>query len=201
MNITIGIMSHEPSELLERCLKSLIDIDAGVPYELKLQLTPGTNPENWNRLFAKCNGDLVCMLEDDTAALRPMWLKSLVDTMLRFPDCGLVMPVETKDGIRPDPGFVPWLNKTSQVIQTFGFCNLIRKGIDLKADENLTYFVDIDLAYQIQQANWKCYCNGHVQMLHGATQGRLSNASDIIEKQREDREYLAKKWSLQDAQA
>ena len=195
IRIDLGIISHKPGPMLERCLQSLIAIPAGVSYRLLLQLTPGTNSENWNRLFKRCEADFICILEDDTAAIRPFWLKSMVETMLTYPQAGIVMPVETKDGMYSDLGFRQWLNKTVMVDQTFGFCNLIRKGVQLEADENLTYFVDIDLAYQARAKGWHCLCNGHVWLLHGSPEkDRLSDMVDLREKQEKDRLYLAEKW-------
>ena len=197
MKIQVGIISHKPGKLFERCIQGLIQVDAGVDYELLLQLTSGTCAENWNRLYRRMDSDFLCVLEDDTAAIRPMWLKSLVSTMKMYPQCGIVMPIETKDGEHADPGFVPWLNKTIPVAQVFGFCNLIRKGVKLEADEKLTYFNDIDLGYQAQAQGWQTLCNGHVWMLHGGDEKRLSNAQDIEIFQVKDMQYMAHKWPVQ----
>lgn len=195
MKVTVGIISHKPGVMLERCLQSLVDIPAGIHFDLKVQISEGTNPQNWNRLWEKCTGDLVCMLEDDTAPLKPMWLKSLVQTMQDATDAGLVMPIETKDGTLADQGFVQWLNRTSEIPQSYGFCNLIRRDLPLRADESLTYFVDIDLARQVQECGARLICNGHVWMLHGdPAGGRLSNAENIRETQAKDMEYLHGKW-------
>lgn len=197
-SVTVGIISHKPGEMLERCLKSLAEIPAGIPYDLKLQAGEGTNAQNWNRLWKKCEGaDFICMLEDDTAAIRPMWLLGLVETLRKHPVFGIVMPIETKDGVREDPGYTELLNATTRVAQTYGFCNLIRKGVRLEADESLTYFVDIDLAFQALEQGWELGCNGHVWMLHGAQNGRLSQAADIEAKQEKDKLYLQRKWSRQ----
>ena len=70
MQVEVGIISHKPqgNELLERCIQSLIRVNAGVSYNLILQLTPGSYAENWNRLMARANADFVCVLEDDTEA-------------------------------------------------------------------------------------------------------------------------------------
>jgi GT2 family glycosyltransferase len=195
MRIQVGILSHNPGEMLERCLRSLIRIPAGIEYELKLQLTEGSNAENWNRLYHSCDADLICMLEDDTAAIRPLWLKSMVETMMFDPNCGVVMPIETKDEINPDPGFKQWMNKTSQIQQVYGFCCLWRRFEWLKADEKLTYFVDIDNGYQLQRKGYDALCNGHVMMLHGGPD-RLSEDADIVKRQEKDRKYLIEKWGV-----
>lgn len=194
MKVQVGVISHKPGDLFERCMESLVRIPAGIDYELKLQLTEGSNAENWNRLMERCDAEFVCVLEDDTAALKPFWLKSLVQTMVDYPACGIVMPVETKDGKEADPGFIRWLNKTQAVEQTYGFCNLIRKKVGLKADENLKYFVDVDLSYQAMNKGWQCVCNGHVWMLHGSPEGRMSTDAEILKLQEKDHLYMVEKW-------
>jgi len=199
--LELGIISHKPQDnpLLERCIQSLIRVNAGLQYNLILQLTPGTYAQNWNRLMARVNADFVCIIEDDTAAIKPMWLRSLVRTMAQFRDAAIIMPIETKDHVNPDPGFKQWMDKTVEVHTTFGFCNLVRKEAGLKADENLeNYFVDIDLAYQARAKGWRTICNGHVWMLHGADEGRVSSPEqdDLEEKQKPYRDYLQKKWNL-----
>lgn len=197
--VEVGVISYKPqdNELLERCLQSLIRISAGVPYNLILQLTQGTYAENWNRLMERANADFVCVLEDDTAAMRPMWLRSMARTLQQNRDCGIVMPIETKDGRVPDPGFKQWLDKVSYLDRTYGFCNLIRNNIGLEADPNLgNYFIDIDLANQALFNNYKLLCNGHVWLLHGASEGRVSSPEqdDLVEKQKPAREYFQHKW-------
>jgi hypothetical protein len=199
-SVEVGILCHKPqgNELLERCLQSLIRVEAGVKYNLILQLDPVSHAENWNRLMERANADFICVLEDDTAALRPFWLRSLVETMYLRPDAAIVMPIETKDGTIPDNGFRPWLDSISPVHSTFGFCNVLRRKAGLRADENLTYFVDIDLSRQAWENGWSCYCNGHVWLLHGAPTGRVTSPDKqeegLEEKQKPDRDYLADKW-------
>jgi GT2 family glycosyltransferase len=196
MKVQVGVISHKPGKLFERCMESLTRHYAGIDYGLILQLTEGSNAQNWNRLIDRADCDLLAVLEDDTAVLRPLWLFSLVESMKNLDEAGIIMPVETKDGSNPDPGFVRWLDQTSQVHHTYGFCNLFRMEAmqDIRADENLTYFVDIDLAYQIQAKGWQCYCNGHVWMLHGDTAGRMSTNPDIEAMQAVDRAYMERKW-------
>lgn len=197
--IEVGIISHKPqdNELLERCLQSLIRIPAGVTYNLILQFTSGSYAENWNRLMDRVNADFVCILEDDTAAIRPMWLRSLGRTMNQYRDCGLVMPIETKDGRVPDAGFKGWLDKITNLDRSYGFCNLIRTEVDLIADVNLgNYFIDADLANQVLFNSYRLLCNGHVWMLHGAEKGRVSSPGqdDLLEKQRPAKKYFQRKW-------
>jgi hypothetical protein len=198
MQVEVGIISHKPqdNELLERCIKSLIRTPAGVPYNLILQFTPGSYAENWNRLMARANAEFVCILEDDTAAIRPMWLRSLAGTMVQHRDAAIVMPIETKDGRHADPGFRAWQDKLTQIPATYGFCNLIRREVGLEADENLTYFTDVDLAYQAYDKGWTCLCNGHVWLLHGAEEGRMTSPErdDLDEIQKPDKDYLEEKW-------
>jgi GT2 family glycosyltransferase len=199
LSVELGIISHAPAEneLLERCIQSLIRIPAGVKFNTILQFTPGTYAENWNRLMDRVNADFVCIIEDDTAALKPMWLRSMLRVMMQVRDCAIVMPIETKDGRNPDPGFVRWLDKVMTVQATFGFCNLIRKEAGLRADEALgNYFVDTDLTNQAYEKGWRAVCCGHVWMLHGAEEGRVSSPeqTDLEEKQKSAREYFKKKW-------
>lgn len=199
MKIQVGVISYKPGEMLQRCLDGLVRVQAGIDYELVLQLTEGSNAENWNRLMERCDADFICILEDDTAPLKPFWLKSLVEPMKTWSDAGIIMPIETKDGQHEDPGFTRWLNTTTEVEQTYGFCNLIRREIGLKADEKLTYYVDIDLALQARAKGWKCLCNGHVWMLHGNQNGgRMSDDPGIKEVQASDMKYLQEKWGIKD---
>jgi hypothetical protein len=143
-----------------------------------------------------CSGDFVCILEDDTAALRPFWLKSMIETMAMYPKCGMLMPVESKDGINPDQGFLQWMNGHYKIQNIYGFCNLIRKGVNIVADEKMTYFTDIDNGYQAASQGWDLMINGHVMMRHGSDvlHDRLSGKADILEKQKKDTEYLKQKW-------
>lgn len=196
MKITVGVYTHNPGAMLERCLKSLIDVPAGMAYDLKLQIGPGSCAENWNAIWEKGrDADFLCIIEDDTAAIKPFWLRSLVDAMMVYPRCGLMMPIETKDGMYPDPGFRAWMNKIVPVPAAYGFCNLFRrKELDLRSDVELAYFNDIDLAYQVQAQGRECMAQGHVMLLHGdPTTDRISNAPDE-ERQAQDREYLERKW-------
>lgn len=199
MKIQLGIICHEPvnNPLLERCLQSLTRVPAGIEYELLLQLTSGSHAENWNRLVDRCDADFICIMEDDTAALKPFWLKSMIETMLCYKDAGIVMPIETKDGSAPDPGFKRWLDVTLPVASTFAFCNVIRRDVGLRADENLKWFVDIDLAKQAQHLGWQCYVNGHVWLLHGSPEGRLNSPDreNLQELQRPCWEYFTNKWN------
>lgn len=196
MKVEVGIISHDPGALLERCLESLVRFPAGLEYKLVLQLTAGSNAENWNRLRSKMNGDLLCIMEDDTAVIRPNWLKSLVETMMIHEKCGILMPIETKDGETPDPGFEMWMNKTQIIEQSYGFCNLIRKEVKIEADEKMEYFVDSDLSFQARVLGWDVMCNGHVLMLHGGDD-RLSTVNGIDEKQEKDKKYISDKWRPQ----
>lgn len=193
--VQVGIISHKPGTMLARCLDSLVRHEAGIDYKLLIQTGPGSNAENWNLLVDRANCEYLCVMEDDTAALRPMWLASLVETMELHPGAAIVMPIETKDGLVPDLGFKQWCDKTSIVPATYGFCNLIRMGAGLRADEKLTYFVDVDLSNQALAAGWQCYCNGHVWMLHGSKDGRMSADPNIEVLQAIDRAYMESKWS------
>jgi GT2 family glycosyltransferase len=196
MKVQVGVISHKPGKLFERCMESLTRHYAGMDYGLILQLTEGSNAQNWNRLIDRADCDFLLVLEDDTAVLKPLWLSSLVESMKYFDEAGIIMPIKTKDGSTPDADFVQWLDKTSQVHATYGFCNLFRMEAmrDIQADESLDYFVDVDLAYQIQAKGWKCYCNGHVWMLHGDTKGHMSTNPDIEAMQAIEMEYLEQKW-------
>jgi ribosomal protein S24E len=193
--VNVGIISAEPSnDALERILNAFCRHYAGVEYDLKLQLAEGSLAANWNRLMDRCEADFVCVLQG-AIPIRSMWLYSLLDVMQRHPDCAIVMPIETQDGANPSPGFLPWLDKTATVGATYGFCNLIRKSAGLRADENLTYFVDIDLARQSIHNGFVNICNGHVWMQH--ENSKSPNASDIAEcrkTKQADNDYLRKKW-------
>lgn len=195
MKIDVGIISHKPGPLLDRCITGLIEKEAGIKYNLLLQISEGTVTQNWNRLIDRCKGDFICILEDDTVPIHNYWLRNMVDTMTLYEECAIVMPIETKDGTYADPGFTKWMNKQSIVTETYGFCNLIRRDVGLRADENLTYFHDIDLSNQAIAKGHICICNGFVMMQHGGPD-RMSNAPDIMTKQSKDKDYLAAKWRV-----
>jgi GT2 family glycosyltransferase len=198
--VTVGIISHKPGEMLERCVRHLCNVKeypAGVPFDVKLQLTEGSHAENWNRLMERCETDFVCVLEDDTAPLQPFWLATMLNVMERNPIAAIVMPIETKDAEtkEPDPGFKKWRDVTVTVPVTYAFCNLVRRSCGLVADEKLNYFVDVDLALQSTSKGFVNIVSGHVLMLHGTQNGgRMSDDAEKRSRQRVDSAYMAQKW-------
>lgn len=196
MKIQVGVISHKQGPMLERCLNSLIKVTAGIDYELILQLEKGTHSDNWNRLFSRFDADFICILEDDAAAIMPNWLKGLIEIMVSQPEIGIVMPIESKDGVRADPGFLRWMNAVTNINELYGFCNVIRKGVDIICDDHVVYFADQDLGLQAMKKGWKLAAYGHTMILHGdADSGRISNKPDE-ERQKADAAYFQKKWDL-----
>lgn len=196
MKVQIGIICHDPlnNEPLEKCLDALARFDAGIQFELLCQFTEGSHPQNWNRLVDRADADVICILEDDIAVMNHLWLLALSRTMWTYPRAGLVMPILTKDGKDAWQGFEGWIDKTIPVPQIFTFCNMVRLKAGLRADENLTYFVDTDLTLQAHAAGYETLCNGHVWAWHHLDDKSLSEAPDKLEIQAKDKAYLAEKW-------
>jgi hypothetical protein len=194
--VQVGIICHDPidNREFEKCLTAMANHNAGVEFDLLLQLTEGKHAVNWNRLIDRADADFICVVEDDMTVMSDLWLLSMLKTMALFPEAALVMPILTKDGVNPWEGFEHLLGKTAPVPIIYTFFNMVRLEAGLRADENLTYFVDVDLTYQAQRKGFQTLCNGHFMTWHHEGPGSLSIAGDLKEIQVKDRAYLANKW-------
>ena len=174
-----------------------------------------------NRAVDFCRGEYVFLLNNDTL-VTPGWLDTLVETLDRYPDTGLVgSKLIYPDGTLQEAGGIIWrdasgwnygrngdpdapeFNYLREVDYVSGAAVLFRRQLFLdlgKFDEDLApaYCEDTDLAFRIRQAGRKVFYQPASVVVHyeGKSHGTDEN-SGIKSNQRINQKKLREKWSEQ----
>jgi len=169
MNVVIGIASRQENPLLKRCVESVANTDAGIPFELRVELGSFfTRGEKRQRIFTRAKKDgtqYVCILEDDTVILQPGWLASLVIPCVAEPTVGMVNPLESKDGTYP--GGVPEVqNVLTESVKLYGFCILYNMAWDPAYDPLVTHLDDLGMSLLCRSKGYRLALTGHTTVQH-----------------------------------
>ena len=172
MNVAVGIASRigpQDNPLLKRCMESLQKVDAGMPFEFRLELGHFfTRGEKRQRVFAYAkqrNFKYVCILEDDTVILQPGWLYSMIATFVADPTVGMLNPLETKDGTFPGgPENVRGI--VSEGVKMYGFCIVYAMDWDPMYDPKVTHLDDLGMSLLCRSKGRRLAICGHTTLQH-----------------------------------
>jgi len=170
MKIIVGIASRNKNPLLERCMKSIDTVEAGVAYELKVELGElFTRGEKRQRIFQYAkehHAQLVCILEDDTEIIDEAWLWKMVATCSMGQSIGIVMPMEARYGSDAPMNPKEMHGAIIEVPNAFGFCMLYNMSWSPLYDPRISYLDDFAMSMQCRAAGYRIVLSGLTTVRH-----------------------------------
>ena len=247
--VSVIIPSRNSFYLLRRCIQSLLDRTDYRAYEIIVMDNGSDEPDalaylaelvqnpivrvikhdapfNYSALNNKAvedaQGEVLCLLNNDTEVISTQWLNEMVSLAL-LPDVGavgakLLYPDETiqhggvilgigqlsrhshKHLSRHAPGYQARMAVVSSISAVTAACLVIRKAIyqqvgGLNANELKVAFNDIDFCLRVQDAGYRNVWTPHAELFHHESATRGSD--DTVAKQTlflNEAQYMKTQW-------
>lgn len=194
-----------------------------------VKIVPYNHPFNYSAINNEgaraANGELLCLLNNDTEVISPGWLTEMVQHALRpeigcvgaklyyfdntIQHAGVVLGLwglaghSHKNYDRDANGYQHRLCSVQNMSAVTAACLVLRKSVFKQVggldEHNLTVaFNDVDLCLKVQQAGYRNLWTPHAELYHYESKTR-GKEDTPAKKQREQQEitYMQQKWSAQ----
>ncbi|WP_158505868.1 glycosyltransferase family 2 protein [Geminocystis sp. NIES-3708] len=247
--VSIIIPTRNRLDLLKPCLDSIYSMTTYPSYEIIIVDNASTDPEtkeflthleqkgvniirdegifNYSRLnnlaAKEANGDLLCLLNNDTQIITPHWLEEMVFFAIksdvgvvgaklfyldnRIEHCGVILGLSIHgiaghsfDSLLPEePGYMGRAKLQQEISAVTGACQLVRKSVFWGVnglDESLAVnYNDIDFCLRVRRAGYRNILTPFAQLYHvrSASRGQDSTPEKFSRFEQEI-EFMQQRW-------
>lgn len=246
--VSILIPTRDAFPFLSSCISSLFNVATGVSYELiivdngsvdpnakalleslrhhdNVTVLDDPRPFNYSSLINKAaksaNGEILCLLNNDTEAITPNWLAQLVAHAMR-PEIGCVGPMllytdrtvqhggvvlgiggiagHAHKYLRSDvAGFQSRLHLCQNFSAVTGACLIVRAAIwrdlgGLDEKELAVNYNDVDFCLRAASAGYRNLYVPDVQLYHYESKSRGAPSGGAFHQWQQEREVMLKRW-------
>jgi len=192
--VSIIIPTHNGLGVLKPCMESLQCSTYPGLIDVVVVDNNSNAPAITNQAVAQCSGEVVVLLNHNTAVISPNWLEELVSQASR-PEVGCVGPklLALADAIQQ-----PMVSQ--EVGAVSGACLAIRRQVyeevgGLDADSFPVAFNDVDFCLRVRAAGYRNIFTPHVQLYHFESKSHGFEDTPVKALRcKRDREWLHQRW-------